>query len=76
VDPKFPLALSELQNIYGDTNLIAQTYLDELFSLKSVPDGDPFALRTFSYKVNAILAGLMNEDFHQSFKALERPSLC
>jgi hypothetical protein len=62
--------------ITGDPNLIAQTYLDELFSLKAVPDGDPFALRTFSYKVNAILADLMNENFHQAFKVLVRPSLC
>jgi len=38
-----------------------------LASLKVVPDNDPVALRTFSYKLSAILAGLINEDFHQDF---------
>ena len=76
VDPEFyPFALSELQNIYGDPNLIAQTYLDELASLNAVPDNDPVALRSFSYKLNAILAGLINEDFHQELSASTTLSL-
>ena len=76
VDPEFyPFALSELQNIYGDPNLIAQTYLDELASLNAVPDNDPVALRSFSYKLNAILAGLINKDFHQDLSASTTLSL-
>jgi Protein of unknown function (DUF1759) len=76
VDPEFyPVALSELQSIYGDPTLIAETYLDELASLKAVPDNDPVALRTFSYKLSAILAGLINEDFHQDLSASTTLSL-
>ena len=71
----YPEALSELRSIYGDPILIAQTYLDELASLKAVPDGDPVALRTFSYKLGAIFAGLVNEDFHQDLSASTTLSL-
>ena len=75
-DPEFyPVALSELKSIYGDPTLIAQTYLDELASLNAVPANDPVALRTFYYNLSAILAGLINEDFHQDLSASTTLSL-
>jgi len=34
-----------------------------------VPDGDPVAFHTFSFKLTAIFAGLVNENFHQDLDA-------
>ena len=62
-------ALSELREIYGNPLLVAEAHLEGLHTLTAVPDNNPIALRDFSYNLNAILSGLMNDEFHHDLSA-------